>query len=330
MSTPKKSVKRNPHKTLPPSSTTNNDTPGKAGVLRNPSISVAIPTLNREEVLVDTIHDVLSQDFDNFELIVVDQSLNHKQATLDAIHNIKDPRFRYFRTTPPSLTVARNFAISKAKSPYIIFLDDDVRLTKNLIKTFLDTFTDNPDISAIAGRVMQDGFPITDNVLRFDQYGMTDGTYTGTVPAYTNAFPGGNNALKIVDALKAGGFDTRYTGSAFREENDLSLRMNRIGMTIYYQPKAELLHLAAPYGGTRVKTHLYDNPGFYANELFFTLRTVSASNLPISLRKKWQAYCYAAPGIQGYNRRRLFILGFIKALWRVAFGKQTVSTEIEA
>src|SRR5215203_4156489 len=101
--------------------------------LQKPEISITIPTFNREEVLVDTIRDVLSsQTFKNFELIVVDQSLTHDQATLDAIAAINDPRFRYFRATPPSLTAARNFALKKAKSPYIIYIDDDVRLDKNL------------------------------------------------------------------------------------------------------------------------------------------------------------------------------------------------------
>lgn len=43
-----------------------------------PAISVAIPTYNREEVLVNTINDVLSgQSFEDFELIIVDQTIKH-------------------------------------------------------------------------------------------------------------------------------------------------------------------------------------------------------------------------------------------------------------
>ena len=37
-------------------------------------VSVVIPTINRAEVLLDTIADIIKQKFDDFEVIVVDQS----------------------------------------------------------------------------------------------------------------------------------------------------------------------------------------------------------------------------------------------------------------
>lgn len=59
------------------------------------------------------------------------------------------------------------------------------------------------------------------------------------------------------DALSVGGFDTRYYGNAFREENDMSLKMVRAGVTIFYEPSAELLlHLAAPYGKSGEGTYI--------------------------------------------------------------------------
>ena len=49
--------------------------------MKKPDISVAIPTYNRDEVLIDTIHDVLKQSHKNLELLVIDQTLKHKPET---------------------------------------------------------------------------------------------------------------------------------------------------------------------------------------------------------------------------------------------------------
>lgn len=296
---------------------------------KKPAVTVAIPTFRREQELIDTINDVLvKQTLKNLELIVIDQTPEHTEKVQRQLNAIKDNRFKYYKTTPPSVTAARNFALNSANAPYIIFLDDDVILDRNLVKEFLETFTEYPDISAVAGRVLQAGFPIKKDVLRFDKYATSHGVFTATEPNYTNAFPGGNCALKISDTLSLGGFDTRYKGNAFREENDLSLRMANSGLKIYFNPRAVLTHLAAPYGGNRVKTHIYDNPGFYKNELFFTLRFAEKGYKIEALRKKYRDYCLSVRHKQAWIRRYYFYVGLVVAIWRIFFGKNFVSEEL--
>jgi GT2 family glycosyltransferase len=294
-----------------------------------PKITVAIPTYNREIELINAIDDVLNkQTFKDLELIVVDQSVNHTPEVVNALKEINDARLRYFKTSPPSLTIARNFALSHSNSPYIVFLDDDVVLDKNLIKEFYETFQAKPEISAVAGRVMQKGFPIEKDVLRFDKYAVSHGVFTATQPGYTNAFPGGNNALKIEDVIKVGGFDTRYKKTAFREESDLSMRLFKAGYKIFYNPKAELLHLAAHYGGTRAKTHIYDNPSFYSNELFFTIRMAERGYKIKALRLKYREYCLSVRHFNSYKRRYYFFTGLVIAVLRIIFIKSSFQKEV--
>lgn len=295
-----------------------------------PDICVAIPTYMREQVLLDTINDVLSQSHKNLELVVVDQSPSHNESTAIALTKISDPRFRYFKAAPPSLPAARNFTLKVARAPIVLFLDDDVQLDPDIVKYHLAAFKKDPSISAVGGRVLQKGFPIKKDVLRFDEHAISHGVFTATKPAYTNAFPGGNHSLKVTDALKVGGFDTRYYWNAFREESDMSLKMVRNGMKIYYEPKAMLLHLAAPSGGTRTKTytHIYDTPYFYRNELFFTVGAVKPGLIIKALRKKYQEYCIVPSRRQGLQRRIYFVLGLIVALWRRVFGRQIITKEV--
>ena len=298
----------------------------------NPDITVVVPTYRREKELVDTIHAMLTQSHKNLEVVVVDQSPGHLPETQKVLEGITDARFRYFRTTPPSLPAARNFALQVARAPIVLYLDDDIVPIKDLVKYHLQAFAEHPGISAVGGRVMQEGFPVQPKVLEFDKYAISHGVFTATEAGFTNAFPGGNCALKVADALKVGGFETRYYQNAFREESDMALKMTRAGMKIYYEPRAEILHLAAHYGGTRAKAygHLYDTPRFYRNELFFTLRSVAPEDLKEALSRKYKEYCYPVRYFRAYRRRLLFILGYIAAKWRLRFGKPVISHEVES
>lgn len=277
-----------------------------------PLVTVAIPTYNRGEVLFDTILDIYKQTEQNFEILIVDQSDkvdNLYKKRIEKLSN--DYRFRYFHVAPPNVTTARNFALAKAKSEIIIFLDDDVRLKKDLVEQFLITFSERKDLSAVGGRVMQAGFPILDEILQFDSYMISHGVFTSTKCGFTNAFAGGNCALKVKDAIKVGGFDTRYRDNAFREESDMSMKMVRSGMKIFYQPKAELLHLAAPRGGNRVFGDVWDHYGTYKNELFFTFRFCKKKNLLRALNRKNFIICRSGRKI--FNKRQLYFLAAIPA-----------------
>lgn len=297
--------------------------------MSKPDICVVIPTYRREEVLLDTIDGILKQSHQNLELLVVDQSTEHSAETATALAAINDPRFRYYLADPPSLPAARNFALRHTKALIVLYLDDDITPDKDLVKYHLQAFKEHPDISAVAGRVLQKGFPIKKNVLSFDDYAISEGVFTATDATYTNAFPGGNCALKVEDALRVGGFDTRFYANAFREESDMALKMSRAGMKIYFEPRASLLHLATHSGGTRAATYtdILDTKMFYKNELFFTIRAVRFRNLPKALSKKYREYCRGRGRETGLRRSWYFGLGFLVACWRQLFGRQIITKE---
>ncbi len=295
--------------------------------MRKPAISIAIPTYHREEVLIDTIRDALAQSEKNIEVLVIDQSKQHKPQTSRALLAISDKRYRYFLVDPPSVTAARNFALRVALAPIVLFLDDDVKLDKDLARYHLQAYQEHPDVSAVGGRVLQAGFPIKKEVLRFDDFAIPHGVFTATASGLTNAFAGGNCSLKVSDALAVGGFDTRYYGNAFREESDMSLKMSGAGMKIWYESRAELLHLAAPYGGNRVKGHIYDRAVFYPNEIFFTLRHAKRHHRLKALWKKYQEYCAVPSKRIRLKRSFYFVTGFFVAVGRFIFSRPTIAKE---
>ncbi|WP_187351826.1 glycosyltransferase family 2 protein [Candidatus Methylopumilus rimovensis] len=81
-------------------------------------------TFNRYEMLSDTLHSILNQSFNNFELIIVDNMSSDQ--TKHYISSLKDERIRYFRNPNFGvIAINRNLGILKAKGQYIAFCDDD-------------------------------------------------------------------------------------------------------------------------------------------------------------------------------------------------------------
>lgn len=88
-----------------------------------PRVSVIIPTYNRGHFIGDAIASVLSQDFADFELIVVDDgSTDQTEAT---VLQFKDARLLYIRQENQGRSNARNRAIAMSQGEFIAFLDSD-------------------------------------------------------------------------------------------------------------------------------------------------------------------------------------------------------------
>jgi glycosyltransferase involved in cell wall biosynthesis len=85
--------------------------------------TVVIPTWNRAEVLSRAMGSVLSQSYENIEVIVVDDGST--DCTADAVAANGDPRLRYI--TQPNLgeSAARNTGARAARGQYLAFLDSD-------------------------------------------------------------------------------------------------------------------------------------------------------------------------------------------------------------
>ncbi len=93
----------------------------------NPFVSIIIPSYNGMPFLKNAIKCVLEQTYNNFELIIVDDS--SKDNTHSYVSNLikKDKRIRYFKTKKNTGTTAaaRNFGIKRSKGEFISFLDAD-------------------------------------------------------------------------------------------------------------------------------------------------------------------------------------------------------------
>ena len=118
------------------------------------SVCVAIPTFNREQVLLDTIRQVLAQQPSADEVLVIDQTPRHAPATSEALTAWqREGRIQWIRCSPPNASAARNRALVEAVSDIVIFIDDDVILPPGFLESHRACY-DDPSVEMVAGQVL--------------------------------------------------------------------------------------------------------------------------------------------------------------------------------
>jgi hypothetical protein len=99
-----------------------------------PFFSIIIPLFNRRDSVLEAITSVLSQSFQDFEIIVVDDGSNDDGATV--VEHLEDPRIRCIRQANAGANAARNRGIDEARGRFTAFLDSDDRyLPDHLART---------------------------------------------------------------------------------------------------------------------------------------------------------------------------------------------------
>ena len=96
---------------------------------RSPAISVVIPTRNRHPTLAEAIASVLRQDFDDYEIIVVDDGVGAAEFVAEWF--AAERAIRCVDNAEAGQVRARNLGVSLAQGQIVAFLDDDDRWGSN-------------------------------------------------------------------------------------------------------------------------------------------------------------------------------------------------------
>ena len=102
-------------------------------------ISVIVPVYNAESFLDETLQSVLSQTYENWECIIVNDGSTDNTESIAKRWCKRDARFQYFYKENGGLSSARNLGIKYSNADYIAFLDSDDVLTKNSLEIRINT-----------------------------------------------------------------------------------------------------------------------------------------------------------------------------------------------
>ena len=90
-------------------------------------LSIIIPTKDRTEILKLTLQKAI-EAIEGFEIeIIVVNDGN------EIIQKIENPKIQYHNNPKKGVTTARNYGASLAQSDLLLFLDDDMWITKETI-----------------------------------------------------------------------------------------------------------------------------------------------------------------------------------------------------
>ena len=196
-----------------------------------PLISVLVPTYDTNLLFLhDCIDSVLSQTYQNWELILVDDnSPNNKVREIIEQYSGADKRIKYFfRKINGHISAATNDALSMAKGEFIALLDHDDILWPNALYENIKALNNNKKIDFLYSdedKITKDRWDHKDIFLKPDW----NPEFLESVNYITHF-----SVIRTKIVLAVGGFRSEYDGA---QDWDLFLRVSNATRNIHHIPK---------------------------------------------------------------------------------------------
>lgn len=178
-------------------------------------ISVCIPTYNYARYLSEAIESVLSQEYDDFELLIIDDCSTDNTANIVNSYAVTDNRIRFKQNTI-NLGMAQNWnlCMQEAKGEYVKFLfGDDMLCSPDALSKMAATLDADTNIALVAtGRKIIDKQSTTiKERAHFQHQTKIDGAKAISMCLWERKnLIGEPSAVMFRKALATRGFDTRY------------------------------------------------------------------------------------------------------------------------
>ena len=220
-----------------------------------PDIAAIICTHNRDRYLGAAIDSLLHQDWDNYEILVIDNgSTDNTREVVES--RLSNPRLKYFYEPELGLSVARNRGAKETTAPVLAYLDDDAEASPQWLKVITRAFQENERLAIAGGKVtllLPEGKTLP-NWISESMTGSLGAYDLGTEVFYIenpNLTPRGlNYAIRRTFLDEVGGFDPNLgrVGKNLLSNEELfmtELALNQ-GWQVAYLPEALAAHNVAP------------------------------------------------------------------------------------
>ena len=239
-----------------------------------PIVSIIIPTYNRTECLLGLLKILESQTYDNFEVLVIDQSEEINRVKQSAYKRFESS-WRVIRPTVRNRSQGKNVGILNARGEILLFCDDDIIPERDFVETHVKTH-ETTGVGGVSCRTLEDGLPYTSskNICRVTFYGRLLAGFQSDTTCFVGTLVGGNMSVKRGVLLETGYFESLYRGTSIFEEQDFSSRMTGSGYKILFTNRTSVHHDPQPGGNNDSKTR---SPGtyyhdFHHNEIVYFLK----------------------------------------------------------
>ena len=115
-----------------------------------PVVTVLIPAFNEEKVIVATVERILSSDYPDMDVLVIDDGSKDHTAYITRSHFMNDKRVNVLSIPNGGKANALNVGLANARGEVVVALDADTQFERTTISRLVRWFSD-PEIGAVAG-----------------------------------------------------------------------------------------------------------------------------------------------------------------------------------
>jgi glycosyltransferase involved in cell wall biosynthesis len=202
-------------------------------LLLKPKVTIGVCVRNCEVYIKDTIESILQQDFphEHMELIFVDDG--SKDRTLSIINSFVpklDMDVKVFRHKWKGLGATRNVVVNNANGEYVIWVDGDMVLSKDFVKTLVEFMEKHPKVGIAKGELSLE--PGGNLLATLEMYSRAAGRMVNyqSEKARLKALGTGGAIYRMVAIRHVGRFDENLKG--YGEDFDFENRIRRVGWSL--------------------------------------------------------------------------------------------------
>ena len=200
-----------------------------------PLVSIIVPAFNEEVNAVNSLNNLLRCDYENFNIIFVDDG--SKDSTYQKVSSSfsNHPKIKVFTKSNGGKASALNFGIAQTHADYVVCIDADTKLRPDAVKLLMRHFLETEQgkkgrVGAVAGNVKVGNEVNLITRWQSIEY-ITSQNFDRVAFANINAItvvPGAIGAFQKKVLQEAGGFTT----DTLAEDCDLTIRILKLGYLV--------------------------------------------------------------------------------------------------
>jgi|Deesub1362A_J573_1020465.scaffolds.fasta_scaffold00105_68 cellulose synthase/poly-beta-1,6-N-acetylglucosamine synthase-like glycosyltransferase len=194
-----------------------------------PAVSIVVAAYNAQETIGDCIQSLLSVDYPNKEIIIVNDGSKDDTEKIARRYPVK-------LISQPNMgaSSARNTGLREAKYGIVAYTDSDCKVAKDWLKKLVKHFSD-PKVGAVTGKTIFETNETCTSYVRsldIEERNQKRGRYTRLANGPNSAFR--REVLRMV-----GGFNPKWFHA---EDTEVSYEIWKADYRIEYEPEAIVFH----------------------------------------------------------------------------------------
>lgn len=211
-----------------------------------PHVTIGICVKDSEKTIRKCLESIFNQNYDKglLEIIIVDgESKDNTLNISEELTSKSGISTKIFSDKSKGLSVARQLVLDNTKNKYVVFVDSDVLLAPDFIKSQVKFMENCSGMAVVFGKYeyqkgLQKSLPAT-----LSNLSKNVGSLEWARSTKRKGFPPNDASIYLVAATKhVGGFDLSITGAS--EDEDMILRLTAQGWFIAINEKARFYALS--------------------------------------------------------------------------------------